>query len=275
MCGSTGTGKSQLAVELAASLSGRSEIISADSMQLYKGLDAITNKVTDEEMQGIPHHLISFLDPKDDAEYDVGSFVRDARRVIADVEAKDRVPIVVGGTTYYLQHLLLPGRLVSVADEERHDASSRQMSREEVERRVSEVSSEPLREEQLVLLHEIVNMAHSSTGGDSEPIEVWNLLRCLDEPMARRWHYRDRRKVTRSLKVLFETGMRHSDLIELQEEQEQAEEQERQAPEHPSRVLIFYLECEREVLNERLNARVEKMIDVSGARRGRDMSKPD
>lgn len=87
--GTTGVGKSQLAVELALSLSklvkgkGRevmmptqAEIINADSMQVYKGLDVITNKMTVQEMKGVPHHLMGFLNPGED--YRVGGFQADA-----------------------------------------------------------------------------------------------------------------------------------------------------------------------------------------------------
>ncbi len=87
--GSTGTGKSQLAVSLARAVAasegklGKSgaEIISADSMQVYKGLDVITNKVTEEEMGGVPHHLIDFLEPG--KEYGVGDFRKDASEMVS------------------------------------------------------------------------------------------------------------------------------------------------------------------------------------------------
>mgnify|MGYP000117820397 CR=1 FL=1 len=85
--GSTGTGKSQLAVELAKAAQQHqfcgiedAEIISADSMQVYRGLDVITNKVTDEEMRGVKHHLIDFLEPGQ--KYTVGAFGRDAGQIV-------------------------------------------------------------------------------------------------------------------------------------------------------------------------------------------------
>ena len=80
--GSTGTGKSQLAVEMAEYVkrSGDAEIVSADSMQTYEGLDVITNKAAPEEMRDIPHHLMSFLEPGH--EYDITQFMSDATRLV-------------------------------------------------------------------------------------------------------------------------------------------------------------------------------------------------
>lgn len=75
--GTTGVGKSQLAVELATALNG--EIINSDSMQVYKGLDILTNKLSLIEQQGIPHHLLGFLDQR--FEYSVPAYARDARKI--------------------------------------------------------------------------------------------------------------------------------------------------------------------------------------------------
>ncbi|KAL5017399.1 hypothetical protein ScPMuIL_006988 [Solemya velum] len=101
--GSTGTGKSKLAIQLARSLGG--EIISADSMQIYKGLDIITNKVTHQELQQCRHHMIGYLSP-----LKFGSTVvefRDTALPIMDqLLQDDRVPVVVGGTNYYIEALL-------------------------------------------------------------------------------------------------------------------------------------------------------------------------
>lgn len=85
MIGSTGTGKSQLAVELALAYGrtspvAKAEVISADSMQVYRGLDVITNKAMPEETKGIPHHLMDFLQPTE--EYDVGTFRADALKIV-------------------------------------------------------------------------------------------------------------------------------------------------------------------------------------------------
>lgn len=268
VCGSTGTGKSQLAVELAQHL-GQSEVISADSMQIYQGLDVITNKVTEAETQGIPHHLMSFLDPKRDDEYDVGRFVRDASKLIAEMKRNGKMPIIVGGTTYYIQHLLLPGRLITVRSEEEDEGEcsySHGQAREEVEAIARKASSAPLTTDQIALLHQVLEMSHSSTDVHVESVDLWKLLQCLDKEMADRWHFHDTRKILRSIKVLFETGRRHSELIKEQDRAQQAPQAAdiaQKVESSPTRVLIFNVECDRQVLLDRLDRRVEKMIDVS------------
>jgi tRNA A37 N6-isopentenylltransferase MiaA len=257
-----------LAVEIATHL-GQTEIISADSMQIYRGLDTITNKVTPEEMQDVPHHLMSFLEPEQDAEYDVGSFVRDADKSMADMADRGVLPVIVGGTTYYLQHLVLPGRLVSVPssgdekyDDDRPVTAQEQKTPSDVAKIAQEACSVPLEAEQLSLLLRIAALSHSATLDDVDPMMIWKLLYHLDEPMARRWHFRDTRKIVRSIKVLIETGKRHSDLIEEQQQHFQADKEGDQG-EEGTKLLILHLECDRQVLNSRLDLRVEKMIEVS------------
>ena len=100
--GPTASGKTRLAVALAKRYNG--EIISADSMQIYQGMQIATAKPTEEEMQGIPHHLMNFLPP--DRTYSVAGFVRDARRVILEIDARGKLPIVAGGTGLYVDSLL-------------------------------------------------------------------------------------------------------------------------------------------------------------------------
>ncbi|CAN6311065.1 unnamed protein product, partial [Urochloa humidicola] len=97
--GPTGAGKSRLALEVAKRLGG--EIISADSVQVYRGLDIGSAKPSAVEMSLVPHHLIDILDTTDD--YSAGSFFRDARRATEDVLDRGRVPVVVGGTGLYLR----------------------------------------------------------------------------------------------------------------------------------------------------------------------------
>ncbi|CAM6111490.1 unnamed protein product [Calypogeia fissa] len=96
--GPTGAGKSSVAIELAKRLGG--EIISADSVQVYKGLDVGSAKTPVSERQGVPHHLLDIIQPTE--EYSVGDFFRDAREATDTVLARGRVPIVVGGTGLYL-----------------------------------------------------------------------------------------------------------------------------------------------------------------------------
>jgi len=96
--GPTGSGKSDLAVLLAQKFNG--EIISADSRQVYKGLDITTGKITKEEMKGIPHHLLDIAEPME--QYAVSHFKTDAEKVIGDILSRGKLPILCGGTAQYL-----------------------------------------------------------------------------------------------------------------------------------------------------------------------------
>ncbi|MBI4125936.1 MAG: tRNA (adenosine(37)-N6)-dimethylallyltransferase MiaA [Deltaproteobacteria bacterium] len=102
VCGPTAVGKSAIAVELAKRLNG--EIISADSRQVYRGMDIGTGKITEAEMQGVRHHLIDVASPR--RTYTVTKFVRDADRAICSIVRRGKVPIVCGGTGFYIDALL-------------------------------------------------------------------------------------------------------------------------------------------------------------------------
>ncbi len=100
--GPTASGKTSLSIELARKFNG--EVVSADSRQVYRGLDIGTGKVTTEEMQGIPHHLLDVADPNET--HTVADFVRDGRRAVGDILSRGRLPIIVGGTFLYVDALL-------------------------------------------------------------------------------------------------------------------------------------------------------------------------
>lgn len=102
IAGPTAVGKSDLAVELAKRING--EIISADSMQVYKGMDIGSAKITESEMSGIKHHLIDVLDPSED--FNVALFKKLAKEAIETVYSKGKTPIIAGGTGFYIQALL-------------------------------------------------------------------------------------------------------------------------------------------------------------------------
>jgi tRNA dimethylallyltransferase len=106
--GPTASGKSALALALAERFHG--EIINCDSTAVYRGFDIGTDKVSADERRGIPHHLIDIADPTDD--YTAAQYARDASAAIRDVQARGRLPIVVGGTGFYFRSLtrgLFPG----------------------------------------------------------------------------------------------------------------------------------------------------------------------
>jgi len=102
LSGPTSVGKTRLSLRLANVTGG--EIISADSMQVYRGMDIGTAKITKEEMGDVPHHLIDCLDPKES--FNVSLFKDLAEQAITDIRNRNRIPIVVGGTGFYIQALL-------------------------------------------------------------------------------------------------------------------------------------------------------------------------
>lgn len=100
--GPTAVGKTKLSVELAKTLNG--EIISGDSMQIYKGMDIGTAKIKEEEKDGIPHHLIDIIEP--DESYSVAQFQKSVRELISKIHKRGKMPIIVGGTGLYIQSVL-------------------------------------------------------------------------------------------------------------------------------------------------------------------------
>ena len=102
ICGPTASGKTALSIELAKQING--EIISADSMQIYKDMNIGTAKPTKEEMQGVNHYLIDFVSP--DERYSVADYKQEAKKAIRKILKKGKVPIVVGGTGLYVDSLI-------------------------------------------------------------------------------------------------------------------------------------------------------------------------
>jgi len=119
--GPTASGKSALGVRLAKRFNG--EVISADSRQVYRGLDIGTGKITKKEMQGVRHHLIDVASPK--KAFSAGAYVKRARRAIDDIAQRDRLPIIVGGTGFYIDALL--GR-IAIPDVRPHIALRKKLS---------------------------------------------------------------------------------------------------------------------------------------------------
>jgi len=115
--GPTAVGKTDISIKLAKRIGG--EIISADSVQVYKGLDVGSAKITEEEMQGVKHYLIDCLEPTDN--FDVSVFKDMAKAAAAEIYAKGKMPIIVGGTAFYIQALLYD---IDFSEEE-HDNSYR------------------------------------------------------------------------------------------------------------------------------------------------------
>ena len=139
--GPTATGKSALGIAIAERFNG--EVINCDSTAVYRGFDIGTDKVPFAERRGIPHHLIDIADPTD--EYTAAQFARDAAAVIADLHAKGKLPIVVGGTGFYYRALtrgLFPGPGKDAELRERLEAIARKKGVETLHRMVKRVDPE-------------------------------------------------------------------------------------------------------------------------------------
>ena len=102
ICGPTASGKTKLSIELAKEING--EIVSCDSMQIYKEMDIGTAKPTVQEMQGVKHYLIDFVSP--DERYSVADYKKDSKKAINEIIKKGKIPIVVGGTGLYIDSLI-------------------------------------------------------------------------------------------------------------------------------------------------------------------------
>ncbi|OJF93918.1 tRNA (adenosine(37)-N6)-dimethylallyltransferase MiaA [Alkalibacterium sp. 20] len=170
--GPTAVGKTQLGIELAQTVNG--EVINGDSMQVYKGLDIGTAKVTQEETRGVPHHLIDIKSP--DEPYTVSDFKKDASGKISELISKGTVPIVVGGTGLYIESLLFN---VSHGGTAEPDPAFR----EEMESFAHENGREAL--------HQLLE--------EKDPVAAANI------------HQNNVRRVIRALEVIHETGQKFSD----------------------------------------------------------------
>ncbi|MBR6622430.1 MAG: tRNA (adenosine(37)-N6)-dimethylallyltransferase MiaA [Ruminococcus sp.] len=142
VAGPTASGKTWLGVELAKKYGG--EVISADSMQIYKGMDIASAKPTEDEMQGIPHHLIDFLDR--DIVFSAADYVCLAREKIDEVLSRGKLPVIVGGTGLYIDSLLENVKFSEGGSDEAYRetlyAFAAQEGNEALHRRLEEVDPE-------------------------------------------------------------------------------------------------------------------------------------
>lgn len=163
--GPTASGKTALSVALAKALGG--EIVSADSMQIYRGMDIGTAKVTEEEMDGVPHHMINVAAPQES--YSAARFVAEGDPVVQDILARGKTVIVAGGTGLWVD-ALVAGREFAPYPE----TGRRQALEQEAEEKGMEFMLEKLRQ--------------------------------VDGESARRLHLKDRKRILRALEVYEETG---------------------------------------------------------------------
>ncbi|XP_057641327.1 tRNA dimethylallyltransferase isoform X1 [Chionomys nivalis] len=219
--GATGTGKSTLAVQLGQRFGG--EIVSADSMQVYEGLDIITNKVSAQEQKMCQHHMISFVDPLVTS-YTVVDFRNRATALIEDIFARDKIPIVVGGTNYYIESLLWK----VLVNTKRPEMGTGKAADRKVE----------LEKEDSHELHKRLSQ--------------------VDPEMAAKLHPHDKRKVARSLQVFEETGISHSEFLHRQHAEEGGGPLG--GPLKFPNPCILWLHADQTVLDERLDKRVDAML---------------
>ena len=175
--GPTAVGKTKLSIDLAKALNG--EIISGDSMQIYRTMDIGTAKVTKEEMDGIPHYMVDIKDPEDS--FSVAEFQERVRKHIREITERGKLPIIVGGTGLYIQSVLF--------DYQFTDDAGDAIYREQMEKLAQERGVEYVHEK----------------------------LQEVDPESAERIHANNVRRVIRALEIFHTTGEKMSDQLEKQE----------------------------------------------------------
>ncbi len=138
VCGPTATGKSDKAVEIALERNG--EIISADSRQVYKGLDLGSGKITKEEMKNVPHHLLDVADPKE--VFSVEDFVSLGEKAINNILEKNKLPIICGGTGFYIDALIYGIHFPEVPADDDLRKKLETLSLEELQNKLQELDPE-------------------------------------------------------------------------------------------------------------------------------------
>ena len=162
LAGPTAVGKSDFSVKVAKALGG--ECISADSIQVYKGLSIGSGKITEEEMEGVPHHLLDILDPKED--YDASAFQRMAREKVEEIYRRERLPILVGGTGFYIQAMLRD------IDFQEEDEAEKERLRSKLEKEMEERGS--------IALHEELKLADPVSAEEIHPHNRQRIMRALE-----------------------------------------------------------------------------------------------
>lgn len=221
--GTTGVGKSDLSIEIAQRYNG--EIINADSMQMYKDVPIITNKHPIPERKGIPHHVMNHINW--DEEYFIHRFEKECLETINDIHQRGKLPIVVGGTHYYLQVLF--NKILSKDNETDMQKDNDGLNQ----------TREPTEDELKIL---------NSKDGKL----IYDTLKQVDPVIASKYHPNDERRVQRMLEIFYTTGTKPSDTFQ------------EQTLELKFDTLFFWLYSEPNQLNERLDTRVDKMLSIGG-----------
>ncbi|CAG7728583.1 unnamed protein product [Allacma fusca] len=258
--GATGTGKSKLAVDLAAEFNG--EVISADSMQVYKGLDILTNKVTEEEMKDVPHHMISVVDHR--TKFDVTNFRNMALPIVENLHKENKIPVIVGGTNYYIESLIWK-ILIDKTEDHSASESGKRLKLDEGIETISK-SNEIL----AILLENSGNLEPNILLPWSNS-EIHSALELVDPARAKKFHPNDRRKIIRSLQVFYQTGRTHSDLLIEQSKHSPADGGGTGGTDEPPRkahlggplrfenVICLWIQVPNDILETRIYKRVDEM----------------
>lgn len=210
ICGPTASGKTSLSIELAKKING--EIISCDSMQIYKDMNIGTAKPSQEEMQGVKHYLLSIIEPTQ--RYSVAEYKKDAEKAIEEILAKNKTPIVVGGTGLYVDSLIYGIEYQDIKLDEKY--------RERLEKRVLEEGLEVLYKE----------------------------AKKIDEQAIQKISPNDQKRILRILEIYHTTGKTKTQ-----------QEIESRKNDIKYDYKVFALNMEREKLYERINKRVDIMIE--------------
>ncbi|WP_438317823.1 tRNA (adenosine(37)-N6)-dimethylallyltransferase MiaA [Sporosarcina sp. FA9] len=206
--GPTASGKTAVSIELAKAVGG--EVINGDAMQVYKGLDIGTAKITSEEMDGIPHHMFDIKEPNES--FSVAQYQFEVRKWIKDIQDRGKIPIIVGGTGLYIQSVLFDFRF-------------------------TEEASNPLVRKRL----EDELLEHGSGA-------LYERLVFLDPLGAEKVHPNNHQRLVRALEIIEVTGRTKED-------------HENNAGKRPLyNHLIIGLDVDREILYERINERVDAMM---------------
>ena len=211
LTGPTAAGKTELSIKLAAKING--EIISADSMQVYKYMDIGTAKILPDKMGGIKHYLIDKFLP--DEEFNVVKFKEYANRYMEEIYQRGKIPVIVGGTGFYIQAVLYDIDFMETENDSGY--------RKELEKLAGIRGNE--------YLH--------------------NMLKEIDRTSYETIHKNNVKKVIRALEYYHQTGMRMSEHNEEQRKKES-----------PYEFAYFVLTNERNVLYERIDHRVDKMLEA-------------
>ncbi len=210
ICGPTASGKTSLSIELAKQING--EIVSCDSMQIYKDMTIGTAKPTKEEMDGIKHYLLDFVSP--DQRYSVAEYKKDAENAIEKIISEGKVPIVVGGTGLYLEALIYNIEYQNIEEDM------------EYRNKLYEIE----REQGLSKLYEMASKIDSKAMEKISP--------------------NDKKRICRVLEIYHLTGKTKTEL-----------EEESRKNEPKYNYKLFGITMDREKLYERINLRVDIMIN--------------